>query len=76
MAIAEYSGFGDLLLITHVVVIGHSLNNVDWIYFDEARSNVQMETKWIFYYHTDVDKKQIEEYVNYLEIGNYKMLRI
>lgn len=77
MAIAEYSGFGDLLiLITHIVVIRHSLNNVDRIYFDEIRSNVQLETKWIFYYHTDVDKKQIEEYVNYLEIGNYKMLRI
>lgn len=68
--------FQSLTAITHVVVIGHSLNNVDRIYFDEARSNVQLETKWIFYYHTDVNKKQIEEYVNYLEIGNYKMLRI
>lgn len=34
--------------------------NIDWIYFNEIRSNVQLETKWIFYYHTDVDKKQIE----------------
>ena len=30
----------------------------------------------MFYYHTDADKKQIEEYVNYLEIRNHKMLRI
>ena len=68
--------FQSLTVITHVVVIGHSLNNVDRIYFDEIRSNVQLETKWIFYYHTDVDKKQIEEYINYSKIGNHKMLRI
>lgn len=67
--------FQSLTKITHVV-IGHSLNNVDRIYFDEIRSNVQLETKRIFYYHTDVDKKQIEESVNYSKIGNHKMLRI
>ena len=68
--------FQSLTVLTHVVTIGHSLNNVDRIYFDEARSNVQLETKWVFYYHTDADKKQIEEYVNYSKIGNHKILKI
>lgn len=66
--------FQSLNNVTHVVVRGHSLNEIDWPYFDEVRNNVVSGAKWIFYYH-DAEKniKQIDNYIAHSGITNYNL---
>lgn len=65
--------FHSLKGITHISVIGHSLNKVDWPYFDAIKNNVQMNTTWIFNPYSSEDKKRIEAYIDYSGIKQYKI---
>jgi hypothetical protein len=65
--------FQTLNIVKHVVVIGHSLYDVDWPYFDEVNKNIDPNAEWIFNHHTPMDRQRINLYVNHAGITNYKI---
>lgn len=68
------SFFCSLSGITHVVVIGHSVNEVDWSYFDEVNKSVGSNALWHFHYHSSDDKKRIEAYIAHSGIANFRII--
>ena len=54
--------FDSLGMITHVVVFGHSLSEIDRLYFTEVVYHVKDNTKWYFVVHDDAAK------ANYINI--------
>lgn len=68
------SFFHSLSGITHVVVIGHSVNEVDWPYFDEINKSVGSNTHWHFHSHSSDDRERIEAYIAHSGIANFQIL--
>ena len=67
------SFFSSLSEISHIVVMGHSVNEVDRPYFDEVNNNVSPDALWIFHYHSSEDKGRIEAYLAHSGIVNYQI---
>lgn len=68
------SFFCSLAGITHIEVIGHSLNEVDMPYFDEVRKNVNENACWIFHCYSDEDRQRTETYIARTGIKNYRII--
>ena len=66
--------FHSLSGITHVVVIGHSVNEVDWPYFDEVNKNIGPNAQWQFHSHSSEDKERIEAYIAHSGIVNFQIV--
>ena len=66
--------FRSLSGITHVVVIGHSVNEVDWPYFDEVNKNIGPNAQWQFHSHLSEDKERIEAYIAHSGIVNFQIV--
>ena len=66
--------FRSLSGITHVVVIGHSVNEVDWPYFDEVNKNIGPNAQWQFHSHSSEDKERIEAYIAHSGIANFQIV--
>lgn len=66
--------FSSLAPVKYIVVLGHSLNKVDWPYFDEVKKCVAPNSRWIFVYNSDKDKENMEAYVAHSGIANYNIL--
>ena len=60
--------FGRIRSIARVVVLGHSLSEVDMPYFREISRQVGNEVIWDISYHTDNDKKRIDDFTRELNI--------
>lgn len=54
--------FLSLLEIKHIVVIGHSLADIDLGYFGKILSITNNNTIWHFSYHSEDDKKHIDKF--------------
>lgn len=61
--------------VTKVVVLGHSCNEIDYLYFVKVAKSVQRDTEWIFYYHTDPDRNRIQIMSRQLCLTNYLAIR-
>lgn len=48
--------------IKHVVVIGHSLADIDLRYFGKVLSLTNKDTIWYFSYHSEGDKKHVDKF--------------
>lgn len=66
--------FRSLSGITHIVVIGHSINEVDWPYFDEVNKSVGLNALWHFHYYSSEDKKRIDAYIVHSGIANFQII--
>ena len=66
--------FRSLSGITHVVVIGHSVNEVDWPYFDEVNKSIGPNAQWQFHSHSSEDKERIEAYIAHSGIVNFQIV--
>lgn len=64
--------FRSLNTIKHVEVIGHSLHEVDWPYFEKVHNSVDPHAQWNFHYHTDSDKMRILEFCEHCGVKEYK----
>lgn len=62
--------------ITEIIVLGHSLGDVDMPYFVLLRSKVNRSTRWTFSYRTDSRKSRIYEKISYLHIHNFRIGKI
>lgn len=68
------SFFNSLGNIKTVMVIGHSLYDVDWAYFDEVSRKVCKDAQWIFHYHTREDLTRINNYISHSIITNHRIV--
>ena len=55
--------FESLSSVSHIVVLGHSLGNIDLRYFGEVLSSVPKDAMWHFSYHGESDIKRIEVFI-------------
>lgn len=68
--IKEHEGFIDGLSdIDTVIVIGHSLSEVDMEYFEKICSEIHSDAKWIFSCHDSAGLKAINAFVKTMAIG-------
>ena len=66
--------FNSLSVIKHIVVIGHSLYDVDWAYFDEVVKHVGENALWIFHYFSKEDADRINAFIAHSGIINYRLV--
>ena len=68
--IKEHESFFDGLSdIDTVIVIGHSLSEVDMEYFEKICSEIHSDAKWIFSCHDSGGLKAINAFVKAMAIG-------
>lgn len=68
------SFFHGLSSIDTVIVRGHSLDRVDWPYFEEVVRRVASTTQWIFHHHTPEDVEHIQEFTAHVGLKNYVLV--
>ena len=66
--------FDGLTHINQIIVIGHSISQVDWDYFAEVKKKVG-NAYWYFGIHGSVDLRNMAELVKILDIKNYSTFR-
>lgn len=62
--------------IDRVYVLGHSVSEVDMVYFDEVLKYVNPEATWIFSWFNEIDKMNIKEFVHEEKIKNFSLCRL
>ena len=68
------SFFHGLSSIDTVIVRGHSLDRVDWPYFEEVAQRVVPTAQWTFHHHTPEDMERIQEFTVHVELKNYALV--
>ena len=58
--------------ITEIVVLGHSLGEVDLPYFELVR-DIFTDAEWVFSFYSESDKQNIQEKTRLLNIQNYRI---
>ncbi len=66
--------FNKLDSIEHIVVIGHSLSNVDYPYFEEIINNVPSNINWYFTYYNDYDIEKIGVFIKHFNINKNNII--
>lgn len=66
--------FSSLSNIERVIVIGHSLNQVDYPYLIKVRDSIKSDAEWIFTYYDKDDVKAIGDFISELGISNYQKI--
>ena len=61
--------FDSLSNIQTVTVIGHSLSEVDRLYFENIKNSISPDAVWEFSYHTDKDKQGIDKFCDSMGIN-------
>ena len=64
--------FNSLSDIEQVVVYGHSFYEVDWPYLEEIVKQIGKDKSWSISYHEPKDLKQIESFVQKVDLKNVK----
>lgn len=57
--------------VSEIIVLGHSLGNVDWPYFNYIRKHSPQFIHWSFSTYSDWDKKQVSRFTQALKIKDY-----
>lgn len=57
--------------IEKVVILGHSCNEIDYLYFEKVTASISRDSKWIFYYHTDDDRNRMQKMAKHVKLTNY-----
>ena len=67
--------FNSLDKITSVVVIGHSMSEVDWDYFEEVKKSVKSDAVWYFGIHGWDDLRRMDKLITKLGVKDYRIFR-
>lgn len=70
LLIANNDFFGKLVNINTVKVIGHSLGEVDYPYFERIIQCVNDNANWNVYFHEDSDEDKFRKILNMLGVSN------
>lgn len=60
--------FGSLSEVERITVMGHSLSDVDMVYFRHMRASLKEGVRWEFSYHNEEDKLRIERFCKKMRI--------
>ena len=60
--------------IDEVVVMGHSLIGVDYPYYADIIVPKLKDCRWVFHWHSNSDKKDIEKFIKNFSINNYSLV--
>lgn len=66
--------FIGLSSIDTVIVRGHSLDKVDWPYFEEIAQRVAPTAQWTFHHHTPEDVEHIQEFTAHVGLKSYALV--
>ena len=61
-------------VIEEVVVMGHSLIGVDCPYYADIIVPKLKDCRWVFHWHFNSDKKDIEKFIKKFSINNYSLV--
>ena len=65
-----------LQAIRKIVVVGHSLSEIDKPYFMKIQELINHQIPWFISYHSDDDFRSIEQKCHNLQINNYELFKI
>lgn len=69
--IDDHQDFWNLLRsIKKIVILGHSCNDIDFLYFRKVAISVPNKVEWEFHYHTNEDRIKMMKMVHRLQISN------
>lgn len=54
--------FNKLSGVNKIVTYGHSLNEIDWLYFEEVINQTGKEKRWKIHYYSEKDKNDAEKF--------------
>ena len=78
--IQEISGFSSTMLSTnkhlYIYVLGHSLSNIDFDYFQEIRKNVNDKCRWYFSAYSTLDRERAIQLIKELSIKEHQIITI
>lgn len=57
--------------VSHVVVIGHSLDEIDKEYFKEIQKKISKDAEWHFYIYQSKDRFTINKFTQDMSIGSF-----
>lgn len=63
--------WSQLQYIEKVVVLGHSCNEIDYLYYEKVIASIPRDTQWIFYYHTYDDRRRMQKMAKQFNLTNY-----
>lgn len=63
----------DFQQVSEIVVLGHSLGNVDWPYFEYIKEHISQSIHWNFSAYSERDKEQIQLFIKELQIIDYSI---
>jgi len=67
--------FGALTDVSRVVVLGHSMGEIDLPYFRKVRDRVCQGTHWHFSKHSERDENYIQEFLYFSQKGEHRICR-
>lgn len=62
--------FSNISNVSHVIVIGHSLDDIDRRYFEEIQSRIRTDAEWHFYIRQPKDRFTVDIFTSNLGIGS------
>ncbi|MFT0214074.1 AbiH family protein, partial [Pseudomonas sp. F1_0610] len=68
--------FLSLKEVTEIVIVGHSLSDVDLPYIEKIKQCVDLDAKWKVTYYGDTEKIKHEKTLTKLQIVNFEVIRI
>ncbi len=63
--------FSSLSQINRVIVVGHSLNNIDMPYFNKIKNSIKDNAKWNISWHTQNDYHKIHSFAKLMSLTNF-----
>lgn len=66
--------FSGLSSIQQVIILGHSLNKVDYPYLEKVKDSISPNAKWIFTFYSSSDKTSINDTITSLGITDYSII--
>ena len=70
----ESNFFSSLKNINHVIVFGHSLNEIDYSYLREVINQTGKDILWTIYYHSKKDLVNIDKFVDTMHLTKVKRI--
>lgn len=65
--------FTSLNTVDEIFILGHSLSDIDFEYFNEISKNVSLNCNWYISYHDERDLKKAKKLVDLLNLHSYTL---
>lgn len=73
---ANSAFFKSLSSVISIFILGHSLSEIDFDYFEEIRKNTSSNCQWTISYYSEADIIKANNLIEKLGIKNYKLIEL